>query len=99
MSYQRKIPEVQGSPRELAEWVHAALHRRQYNKRYALVMLGEDRVELVDVETAKFLKIEATRPWDIVGYYLGHQNRPAKLTVDDFAGDIEATLEDRRMTV
>ena len=89
--YEKKDP-VQGTPEELARWAHSALQRRTYGKRYALVMLGKDSAELVDVETRKFEKIEEHRPEDIVGHYLGVQNRPPKLTVEEFQEDIDTTI-------
>ncbi len=64
----RPNESVVGDPMHLAQWAFLAL-RRRVKGTFALVMRGDDGVELVDPHTQKMAGIEARNRDRIVGYY------------------------------
>ena len=84
----------QGNPETLAVWAHSALQRRSFGKRFGLVLVGSDRIALVEADTDKMDRIERTRPWAIAGYYTGTQNSLGDLNIEDFESDIRVALKE-----
>ena len=87
----RPNESVVGDPMHLAQWAFLAL-RRRVKGTFALVMRGDDAIELVDPNSAKMAGIEARSHERIVGYYRARSAH----NVVDIREAIEETIRGMR---
>lgn len=85
---------IEGKPSELADWAYRELRRKDYEKSYALVLIGQNKVIFVESGSKQIRNVESNGWNRIVGYYTNFRNTsPIRINASDIQEAIEEALQ------